>query len=335
MESVLAHAAGQLGDTHFVWLEITENCQLECSHCYASSGPGHGHGVVTTDQWLQTLTEAAAAGVTRVQFIGGEPTSHPALPRLVSRALAVGLEVEVFSNLFSIREDVWRALTKLGVSLATSYYSSGADVHDQVTHRVGSHERTKRNIAEALRLGIPVRVGIIRLSDDQDIDAAIEELLSLGVRREDIGVDDQRGVGRGGGDSACNPEEELCGKCATGVLAIRPDGAVQPCVFSRDARFEVGNIVSDNLSTVISSERLHQMRDYLNAIFLQRGVIGADCPPTLPSDAQNCGPSCSPSCSPMGNCNPVVNPPPCNPIAGHPPRPEPAPRPPGPVCRPY
>src|SRR5580704_17202503 len=63
MESVVTDAGHPLRDTHFMWLEITSNCQLECSHCYAESGPGQGHGIVSADQWMQTLTEAAAAGV--------------------------------------------------------------------------------------------------------------------------------------------------------------------------------------------------------------------------------------------------------------------------------
>jgi radical SAM protein with 4Fe4S-binding SPASM domain len=328
LETVVTDPGHPLCDTHFMWLEITSNCQLECSHCYAASGPGQGHGTVSADEWMQTLTEAATAGVQQVQFIGGEPTSHPALPRLIAHARQLGLRVEVFSNLFSIREHVWQALAQPGVSLATSYYSSGAEIHNQITHRARSYGRTRANIAEAVRRGIPLRVGLIRLYEDQEIDAAMEELVNIGVHRGAIGVDDQRGVGRGRSSASCRPEDELCGKCAGGVLAIMPDGTVQPCVFSRDTRFKVGNITADNLTTVLNSERLHRMREDLLSVFLQRGLIGADCPPS-------CGPACSPACIPAHNCNPVVNPAPCNPVGGHPPQPEPTPRPPGPVCGPY
>lgn len=335
MESVVTDAGHLPRDTHFMWLEITSNCQLECSHCYAASGPGQGHGIVSVDQWMQTLTEAATAGVQQVQFIGGEPTSHPELPRLITHARQLGLRVEIFSNLFSIRERVWQALTQPGVSLATSYYSSGAESHDQITHRVGSYARTRENIGEAVQRGIPLRVGLIRLSEDQDIEAAMEELVSIGVHRGAISVDDQRGVGRGRGSAACTTEDELCGKCAGGVLAIMPDGTVQPCVFSRDSRFKVGDITVDDLTSVLNGGRLHRVRADLTSVFLQRGLIGADCSPAEPTGTQSCGPDCSPACVPARNCTPIVNPPPCNPRGGHPPRPEPPPRPPGPVCGPY
>ena len=32
----------------FLWLEITGKCQLECTHCYADSGPKGTHGTMAT-----------------------------------------------------------------------------------------------------------------------------------------------------------------------------------------------------------------------------------------------------------------------------------------------
>ena len=248
-------------------------------------------------------------------------SSSSSSPRLITHALQLGLRVEVFSNLFSIREHVWQALTQPGVSLATSYYSSGAEVHDQITKRSGSFGRTRANIAEAARRGIPLRVGLIRLSKDQDIDAAIEELVHIGVHRDAIRVDDQRGVGRGRGSTACTTEDELCGKCAGGVLAIMPDGTAQPCVFSRDARFDVGNITADNLTSVLNGERLRQMRDDLTSVFLQRGLVGVDCPPAEPTGAvAQCGPAGGGGpCGPAGGggpCGPAGGGGPCGPAGG-------------------
>jgi MoaA/NifB/PqqE/SkfB family radical SAM enzyme len=91
----------------FMWLEITGRCQLSCIHCYAGSGPDGGHGTMTAADWERVIGEAAAAGVEMVQFIGGEPTLHPDLPRLVDHALAQGLEVEVFSNLVHVAPALW------------------------------------------------------------------------------------------------------------------------------------------------------------------------------------------------------------------------------------
>ena len=74
-------------DLRFVWLEITGSCQLACVHCYAESGPTGTHGTMTGGDWRRVIDQAAALGVRLVQFIGGEPTMHPELPRLVDHAL--------------------------------------------------------------------------------------------------------------------------------------------------------------------------------------------------------------------------------------------------------
>lgn len=54
----------------------------------------------------------------------------------------------------------WELFQRDGLSLATSYYSDRAVEHDAVTRRP-SHGRRRSNIEHAVRLGIPVRVGII------------------------------------------------------------------------------------------------------------------------------------------------------------------------------
>lgn len=77
--------AGTASRTSFLWLEITGRCQLECQHCYAESGPSGTHGAMSTVDWLRVLDQAAALGVQTVQFIGGEPTLRPDLPRLAPR----------------------------------------------------------------------------------------------------------------------------------------------------------------------------------------------------------------------------------------------------------
>lgn len=333
--NVIEQASRDVG-TSFIWLELTGSCQLHCAHCYADSGPGGSHGAMSEQDWVDAITEAAISGVRTVQFIGGEPTTHPAFGRLVSVALREGLQVEVFSNLFAMSPMVWACLTQPGVRLATSYYSATSYLHDRITKRLGSHARTLANIREAVERGVPLRVGLIKVEDDQDIEAASAQLLSVGVPAEQIHVDDVRGVGRGVGDPSIAAEEDaLCGNCASGVAAVLPDGSVHPCVFSRQARFQVGNLLERPLGQVLNGPALKDLRAHLATAFGTRNA-GAELPDgPIDSGLRAGGPNCSPACSPAGNCTPVVNPGPCNPVGGHPPRPEPTPRPDGPVCGPY
>uniref|UniRef100_UPI0020255946 radical SAM protein n=1 Tax=Frankia sp. CiP1_Cm_nod1 TaxID=2897160 RepID=UPI0020255946 len=105
----------------FLWLEITGRCQLACVHCYADASPRGSHGTMTAADWRRLIEDAAGHGIEMVQFIGGEPTMHPAFPALVTHSLAAGLRVEVFSNLYRVTPTLWELFSRPGVRLATSY----------------------------------------------------------------------------------------------------------------------------------------------------------------------------------------------------------------------
>src|SRR5215472_12715775 len=141
----------------FLELEITGFCQLKCVHCYADSGPHGGRGMMTTGDWGNVIDQAAAIGVKMVQFIGGEPTLDPDLPRLIRRALGAGLKVYVYSNLVHVTAELWELFSQPGMFLGTSWYSADPARHAQITGIHASYARTRANIAEAVRRGIPVR----------------------------------------------------------------------------------------------------------------------------------------------------------------------------------
>jgi len=263
----------------FLWLEITGRCQLSCVHCYANSGPTGSHGAMTDDDWCAVVDDAATLGVRMVQFIGGEPTTHPQFLELMSYALAVGLSVEVFTNLVNVHPSWWDLFAHPKVSLATSYYSDDADEHRAITGRVDSYVRTRTNIAEAVRRGIPLRAGVIGVSDGQRVSQARTELEALGVT--DIGVDHLRQVGRG--VRRKDPDAaELCGNCAQGVAAVSPEGDVWPCVFAR--WMSVGNVRRDGLATILTGPSMAATAAQLSSNSARDGRASRTCatPPVRP-----------------------------------------------------
>jgi len=78
-------------------VEVTEDCNLSCSYCFASSGPGGSHR--STAQVEALLDTVAEKGGRPVQFSGGEPTVRDDLPELVAMARERGVDhVEVNTN---------------------------------------------------------------------------------------------------------------------------------------------------------------------------------------------------------------------------------------------
>lgn len=182
------------------------------------------------------------------------------------------------------------------MSLATSYYSDDRDEHEAVTRRRGSHTRTRANIAQAVRRGIPIRVGIIGLGDGQRVAEAEADLRSLGVTR--ISTDRVRGIGRGaagettiGGPAA----GELCGHCGRGIAAVTADGNVRPCVMSR--WMTAGSVKDQPLAELLVGER---MRELVESIPVAKAnpcnPDKTGCKPK--DDGGDCQPAEKPACNP-------------------------------------
>ncbi|MED7926639.1 radical SAM protein [Nonomuraea sp. LP-02] len=217
----------------FLEIELTNACQLTCRHCYSLSSPAGPHGSMTFHDWMKVLDTASAAGIRRVQLIGGEPTMHPGFLPLAEHALRMGLEVQVFSNLYRVTPALWALYAKPGVTLATSYYSDVAELHDKVTLRPGSHRRTRAAIVEALERGIPLKVAIVQVIPGQRAEEAHAEMQRLGVPNL-APVDRMRGIGRAAEGTRSEADvSELCGQCGNGRAAISPNGDVYLCVMSR------------------------------------------------------------------------------------------------------
>jgi MoaA/NifB/PqqE/SkfB family radical SAM enzyme len=292
-----AEPAPRRGAT-FLWLELTERCQLSCTHCYADSGPMKSHGAMTTSDWLSVIDDAADIGVREIQFIGGEPTLHPALPELIRHASSRGIALEIYSNLVHIRDDIWEMLVEYSVRLATSYYSDQPEQHKLITGSAVAHKRTTNNISKAIQLGLPVRVGIVSVLEDQRIEEARRLLADLGV--EDIEIDHVRRAGRANTDAEV-PLEELCGQCAGDVLAVYPDGVVRPCVFARS--LQVGDVLDSSLRQVVDSPQLATARTAIrNATAQNQHACDPNCNPYC---NPGCHPGCRPVCAPATICRPL------------------------------
>ena len=211
--------------------------------------------------------------------------------------------------------EMWEAFSRFGVSLATSYYSDDPAQHAAITGRP-SHDRTRSNIAEALRRGIPLRVGVIDLGDGQHAEAARTDLIDLGVPA--IGYDRLRQVGRGVRDGQADAAQ-LCGRCGDGVAAISPDGSVWPCVFSR--WLPVGNVLEAELAAILEGPDAQRVRAELAATFATRLDLEAACQPKCEPNCApkgspchpQCNPACQPNCSPR--CSPTCGPTKCRPNA--------------------
>ncbi|MGW0819952.1 radical SAM protein [Streptomyces sp. NPDC002845] len=236
-------------------LEISGKCQLACQHCFSESHPQATHGAMTPADWRAVIVDAAALEIPQVQLIGGEPTVNPHWIEYTDLALSLGLRVQVYSNLFHVRDEWWEVFQRDDVTLGTSYYSNDPAEHDRITGRSGSYMRTRCNIREAVRRGIPVRAGIVAVLPGQHAAEAREELLSMGVTQ--INTDRVRAVGRAALPGRTPTVDELCGNCGRGRAAVLPNGNLSGCVLSRF--LPTGNVRERRLADILGSPEWSQM----------------------------------------------------------------------------
>lgn len=295
-----------LKELSFIWLEITGKCNLTCTHCYADSSPtGTLRGNMSYDDWIRVIEEAAELGCSQLQFIGGEPTLHPDLQSLIRFAKNKKFNfIEVFTNATRLNESLIECMKEYDVQVAASFYSDEPKVHDGITDVFGSWEKTVKGFHSVVNAGLPLRVGIIEMKQNEGhINRATTFLKSIGV--ENIGWDRLRGVGRGEPSLVNSPVEkfeELCGQCWNGKLCVAPTGDVFPCVFSRAT--PLGN-AKQGILPILESKKLHRFRKKIYELGANETPIMNCVPTCLPVDSNctpNCGPSCGPSCGP--NCGP-------------------------------
>ncbi|MFD8993273.1 radical SAM protein [Streptomyces abikoensis] len=272
-----------------VQLELTSKCPLRCGMCFAASGPQGTHGTMTRTEWLAVITDAAALDIPLIQLLGGEPTAHPDWIELTEHALTLGLRVEVYSSLYKTHEPWWGVLARENVSLATSYHSDNPEEHDRITGKPGSHRRTRANIQEAVRRGIPLRAGVVEVLPGQRITQARDDLVGLGVTK--VRIDRSRAIGRAA--TAGKPDaSELCGRCGRGQLAVLPDGSVAPCVMSRF--MPGGSVKNGTLAEILSSPA---WRDTVERVPVRsQDPCDPECLPGL--DGSDCSPAEQEACDP-------------------------------------
>lgn len=296
----------------FLWLELTNLCNLECVHCYADSSPCPSKkDLLSPADYEEILSVAADLGCKQVQFVGGEPTLNRNLSSFIARAHSLGYEfIEVFTNLVSLSPELLRCFIQHQVRVATSVYSSSSLIHDQITKRIGSFTNTMRNIDKVMAAGLSLRAGVISMPINQNhVEETLGFLRGLGI--QDVGTDRVREFGRALSENDKPTMQSLCGKCAGSTLCVSPDGGLSPCIMSK--AWTIGTVLETPLRAMVQSSRLRDLRQEIYSHTfsqLKEDQIQAqikfqsDCSPAcFPSCSPSCIPSCAPSCFP--SCHPA------------------------------
>ncbi len=162
-----------LQKTCCVLVEVTKQCNLNCSFCFAQSG---GESIDPTIKELSgCFKQLVKDGRTFIQLSGGEPTLRKDLPEIVAAAKAAGCEnIQLNSNGIRLGED--RAYTKALARAGLSFVFMQFDGMDDAVYKT-------------LR-GAPLfakKLAAIKACSDEWIGVTLVPTLVPGVNDQSIG----------------------------------------------------------------------------------------------------------------------------------------------------
>jgi MoaA/NifB/PqqE/SkfB family radical SAM enzyme len=133
------------------YMALTSRCPFECDHC---SLAGRGEDELSTDQWLEVISQLKDAGGCIVGFTGGEPLLRDDLERLIE---AAGPEMETILFTTGAGLDAARAerLAAAGLGCVTvGIEADSPEAHDAVRGQSGSFDQAKEAIAACQAAGL-------------------------------------------------------------------------------------------------------------------------------------------------------------------------------------
>lgn len=133
--------------TKSAYLAIGYRCNQNCSFCPCSPEEKQEKKMVPERVVLERLSALAEAGTGQITFSGGEPTLHPAFPRLVSASQRFGMRVFVLSNgerfaSEAFMEEMRQAADLGGLHVVTTFHSHRREEHESVNGTPGSFARS-------------------------------------------------------------------------------------------------------------------------------------------------------------------------------------------------
>ncbi|GMN96899.1 radical SAM/SPASM domain-containing protein [Blautia wexlerae] len=149
----------------FAWIEITNQCNLRCKHCYNESDMKCNNRM-SMEQFKMVIDLLVAKKIKHIQIIGGEPFWDKKLLREeLDYAVGKFSRIEIFTNGTLITDEWFDYFAKKNICIALSVYSYDKNEHDKVTGIKGSWQKTNSTIRKLRAYNIKYRVCNVLMRD--------------------------------------------------------------------------------------------------------------------------------------------------------------------------
>ncbi|TGY74744.1 radical SAM protein [Enterorhabdus sp. NM05_H27] len=272
--------------------EMTYACNENCVHCYAHfPGAAQPHKPSAPEIYRKAIDELHEMGCMHLAFTGGDPFIHREFPDVFFYARERGFVCDVYTNglyLYDNDELLERMAEAQPRAFFISLYGSKPDIHDSVTRKPGSFDKTLHVVKRLRELDVPVVLNVMLLSinhldlpnivalakglgveyrasmslimrndgSDKPMDffigdkAAIKTVIST-IRRNFFSIDVPA--------SEFERTEYMCGAGVTSI-SIDPEGYIHPCVSLKSV---LGYICTGTIRQAWNSSRRQDVAESL------------------------------------------------------------------------
>jgi len=166
-----------------VFWNMTNECNLSCSHCYLSAGPSaRRQGELSLDEAKAFIDDLSQIPVPLLMFSGGEPLVREDFWEIASYARRRGLKTALSTNGTLITEKAAERIKSLGIEyVGISLDGASEKTHDAMRGQPGSFQKAVQALRNCIRVGLKcgVRVTVTQFNFHE-----LPSLIDLSARLE-------------------------------------------------------------------------------------------------------------------------------------------------------
>ena len=209
-------------------VDLTRSCNLNCRHCYLAERSGQGD--LDSHFFVNVIEQARKLDVVSVLLSGGEPLLLKGWQDVLTAARRNNMMTTLFSHAGLVTAADAEFIRRAGVyDVAVSIYAMNDDVHDRITGRAGSLQKSLAGIQHLLAAGVHVTVRAVAMAGFNDVSG-------LRTVAEWVKAHPQSDQMRFVGNTLLMPRDN--GDLSPCKYTLSPEKLAEVMVFSDPAEFE-------------------------------------------------------------------------------------------------
>lgn len=145
-----------------IFISVTNRCNLNCFHCYASAGSSYENGELSKEELINIVDEAGKLGVKEFNITGGEPFIREDIFDILDQLDFWGIRFNLSTGGTLITPRILNKLRKYKHCECTQVSVDGPEeYHDYMRGRKGSFRRALRAIKLFKSEGLPIMVNSV------------------------------------------------------------------------------------------------------------------------------------------------------------------------------